>query len=129
MLPNPRCRSPGKTEAQGDELRSIAGPSKGALPRRPQFRQIAKVSKYSALRDRLRTSGKSEVRMSFDEISDLVPGGLPPSAYRHDAWWNNEADSGSTHSQSRLGWMAAGYTVVADRVSRRVIFTRHNAAG
>lgn len=62
--------------------------------------------------------------MSFDEISDLVPGGLPPSAYRYDAWWNNEDGQGSTHSQSRLGWMAAGYTAVADRTYRQVIFTR-----
>jgi hypothetical protein len=62
--------------------------------------------------------------MTFDEISDLTPGGLPPSAYRHDAWWNNEEDPGSTNSQSRLGWMAAGYMAAADRASRQVIFTR-----
>ena len=40
--------------------------------------------------------------MTFDEIANLLPGGLPPSAYRHGAWWNNEDDPGSTHSQSRL---------------------------
>jgi hypothetical protein len=67
--------------------------------------------------------------MSFGEINELVPGGLPPSAYRHDAWWSNEDDPSSTHSQSRLGWMAAGYTVVADRASLRVTFMRHAAAG
>jgi len=65
--------------------------------------------------------------MSFDEINDLVPGGLPPSAYRHDAWWSNEDASGSTHSQSRLGWMAAGYIATADRARRQVTFTRHIA--
>ena len=66
--------------------------------------------------------------MSFEDINDLLPGGLPPSAYRYDAWWNNEDDPSSTHSQSRLGWMAAGYQVVADRTSRRAIFTRVTAA-
>jgi hypothetical protein len=66
--------------------------------------------------------------MSFHEISGLVPGGLPPSAYQHDAWWNNEDEPGSTHSQSRLGWMAAGYTADADRASRRVIFIRYTVA-
>jgi hypothetical protein len=90
----------------------------------PAVRHILRVSKYSGLRDRLRSSGKSEIRMSFNEISDLVPGGLPPSADRHDAWWSNEDGPGSTHSQSRLGWMAAGYRVVADRSSSRAIFTR-----
>jgi hypothetical protein len=62
--------------------------------------------------------------MSFHEITSLLPGGLPPSAYRHDAWWNNEDDAGSTHSQSRLGWMAAGYTAAADRTAQQVVFTR-----
>ncbi|MFI5910499.1 hypothetical protein [Dactylosporangium sp. NPDC051541] len=40
------------------------------------------------------------------------------------AWWNNEDDPGSTHSQSRLGWMAAGYTAIADRTTRQVVFRR-----
>ncbi len=62
--------------------------------------------------------------MSFDEITNLLPGGLPPSAYRHDAWWSNEDAPESTHSQSRLGWMAAGYTAAADRTTRQVVFTR-----
>jgi hypothetical protein len=62
--------------------------------------------------------------MSFNELNELTPGGLPPSAYRHDAWWNNDDDPGSTHSQSRLGWMAAGYTAVANRTSRQVVFIR-----
>jgi hypothetical protein len=62
--------------------------------------------------------------MSFEEITDLLPGGLPPSAYRHDRWWNNEDAPESTHSQSRLGWMAAGYTAAADRTAQQVVFTR-----
>jgi len=62
--------------------------------------------------------------MSFAELSNLLPGGLPPSAYRHDAWWNNEDAPESTHSQSRLGWMAAGYTAAADRTAQQVVFTR-----
>ena len=62
--------------------------------------------------------------MTFDEINELISDGLPTSAYPYDAWWNNEDDRGSTHSQSRLGWMAAGYTAAADRAARRVVFTR-----
>ncbi|WP_425553964.1 DUF7662 domain-containing protein [Dactylosporangium salmoneum] len=49
---------------------------------------------------------------------------MPSSAYRHGAWWNNEDDPGSTHSQSRLGWMAAGYTATADRTTQQVVFRR-----
>jgi hypothetical protein len=64
------------------------------------------------------------VRISFDEITDLLPDGLPPSAYRHDSWWNNEDDPESPHSHSRLGRMTAGYTAVTDRTAHQVVFTR-----
>ncbi|WP_438871459.1 DUF7662 domain-containing protein [Paractinoplanes lichenicola] len=50
--------------------------------------------------------------------------GLPPSAYRHDAWWSNEDAPQNTHTQSRLGWMAAGYTAAAERATHQVVFTR-----
>ena len=89
------------------------------------------VSKYAALRDWLRTSGRGQIRVSFDQLNDLVPGGLPPSAHKHGLWWNNESDPASTHSQSRLGWMAADYRVeTVDLAQRYVIFARStNEAG
>ena len=98
--------------------------AEGSLRGSTDLQQIEVVSKYSSLRDRLRTSGRAEVRMSFEELSNLLPGGLPPSAYRYDAWWSNEDGPESTHSQSRLGWMAAGYTAVADRTAHQVVFAR-----
>jgi hypothetical protein len=88
-------------------------------------RQILSVSKYAELRDWLRQCGRARVRITFDQLNDLVPGGLPPSAYNHDAWWNNESGPNSTHSQSRSGWMPAGYRVeTVDRLRQYVIFTR-----
>jgi hypothetical protein len=45
--------------------------------------------------------------MSFEEIADLV-GGLPNSAYRHQAWWANEREG--RHVQAR-SWMSAGFVV------------------
>jgi hypothetical protein len=44
--------------------------------------------------------------MSFEEISDLVPV-TSHRAPTGTTWWNNEDDPSSTHSQGRLGWMAA----------------------
>jgi hypothetical protein len=83
------------------------------------------VSKYAQLRIWLGQSGRDRVRVSFSQLEDLVPGGLPPSAFKYDAWWSNESDPGSTHSQSRLGWTAAGYDVeVVNRSDRYVIFAR-----
>ena len=83
------------------------------------------MSKYAELRDWLGHCGQPRVRVSFGELNDIVPGGLPPSAYHHDAWWNNESGPNSTHSQSRWGWMPAGYRVeTVDRRQQYVIFTQ-----
>jgi hypothetical protein len=80
------------------------------------------VSKYSALRDWLRITGTPTVTVSFDRLVTIVPGGLPASAFVHDAWWSNETgDSG--HVQSVAGWIAAGYRVAqVDRANRTVTF-------
>jgi hypothetical protein len=67
------------------------------------------VSKYDALRDYLRRHS-GEVRLALDEVSDLVPGGLPPSAYRYQAWWANDD---RTHPHNR-SWGDAGYTAHPD---------------
>jgi hypothetical protein len=64
------------------------------------------VAKYDALRDYLFRAGAAEVRMSFDEIGDLV-GGLPSSAFRHRAWWANDR----SHVQARA-WLDAGREAV-----------------
>ena len=53
-------------------------------------------------------------------LSDLVPGGLPPSAYVWTAWWNNDDQ---THPQSR-SWAAAGFNATPDLTRRTVRFTR-----
>ncbi|WP_421930408.1 DUF7662 domain-containing protein [Micromonospora costi] len=67
------------------------------------------MPKYDALRDHLRRR-TGEVRYTLAEISDLVPGGLPPSAYRYEAWW---ANGDGTHSHSR-SWADAGFTAHPD---------------
>ena len=67
------------------------------------------MSKYDALRDHLRRRS-GEVTYRLDDLADLVPGGLPPSAYRHPAWWAN-GDRSHPHSQS---WGDAGYTAHPD---------------
>ncbi|MFG1712408.1 hypothetical protein [Micromonospora sp. NPDC049203] len=70
--------------------------------------------------------------MSFEEIANLVPGGLPRSAYRHPAsgirhpasgirhpaWWSN---NDRTHPQSDA-WHAAGFAARPDLIGRRVRF-------
>jgi len=58
------------------------------------------------LRRHLERLHLGHVMLSFEEISGLVPGGLPHSAYVHRERWSNEL-SGS-HVQARA-WLNAGY--------------------
>jgi len=75
------------------------------------------VSKYDVLRDNL-SKLSSDVTFQLDQLSDMIPGGLPPSAYRYEAWWNNDDPS---HSHCR-SWGDAGYTAQVDLARKRVRF-------
>ncbi|WP_420883949.1 DUF7662 domain-containing protein [Micromonospora sp. CPCC 205547] len=75
------------------------------------------MAKYDLLRDHLRRRSGA-VELSFAEVSDLVPGGLPNSAYRYAAWWNNGDE---THSHCR-SWGDAGFDAHADIPRQRVRF-------
>lgn len=41
------------------------------------------VAKYDRLAELLRHQHGSELRMTFEQLAAVVPGGLPPSAYRY----------------------------------------------
>ncbi|WP_433533783.1 DUF7662 domain-containing protein [Micromonospora sp. CA-249363] len=79
------------------------------------------MAKYDGLRDYLRHRS-GDVEMSFEEVSALVPGGLPSSAHRYSAWWTNED---RTHPQSR-SWGDAGFSAHPDIARRRVRFERRS---
>ena len=50
------------------------------------------MAKYDPLRDELRRRSQPRLTMTFAEIGQLVPGGLPNSAYQYPAWWANERE-------------------------------------
>lgn len=80
------------------------------------------MSKYDALKSHLQGVGRTSVTMSFEEIANLV-GGLPNSAFRHQAWWANEEVG--THVQAKA-WMSVGfYTERVNLSSRTVTFRRY----
>jgi hypothetical protein len=81
------------------------------------------TSKYDPLRDWLNLVATSNVFMTFDEVSRLV-GGLPASAEKYDAWWNNE-DGDTRHVQCR-SWLEAGFHAHVDRIARKVRFHRRD---
>ena len=80
-------------------------------------------SKYAALADWLRSQpgGKDEVRLSFEEIEQIIGGSLPASAYDHRAWWANDSQ-GHPHSQL---WLDVGWrTNYLNRTEKVVTFVR-----
>lgn len=80
----------------------------------------ARVAKYDVLLNYL-CGDQPAVRMTFQQVADLV-GGLPDSAYRHRAWWENEAESGK-HVQAR-SWLAAEREVErVDLTAEVVVFS------
>lgn len=79
------------------------------------------MAKYDPLRDYLRRRS-STVDLSFAEVSELIPGGLPNSAYRYSAWWN---DGDETHSHCRA-WGDAGFEAHADIPRQRVRFVPYS---
>jgi hypothetical protein len=65
------------------------------------------------------------ISMTFEEMNQWVPGGLPSSAFRHTAWWANEASGTHVHAQA---WMRTGWTVTSvDLTNRSVTFERVDA--
>ena len=76
-------------------------------------------NKYDLLKFWLRENNSDSIQMTFSEIAELV-GGLPPSAYKHRAYWSN-----SDSHPFAVAWMAAGYKVVeCDLQSEVVRFCR-----
>jgi hypothetical protein len=82
--------------------------------------------KYEALREYLERLPAGEVTLSFATIDEIVPGGLPASAYLHRGWWANEVDR--DHVQAR-SWLQAGRTVIEVNLqARSVLFSARGAA-
>jgi hypothetical protein len=84
------------------------------------------VSKYSPLKTYLERAEVATVRLGFGEIERILGFPLPGSAYRHAAWWSNNAE-GHSHS---LAWVAGGWrSEQVDLAGRRVTFRRETAGG
>ena len=124
-------RLPGSSTASIDDyvLRELYGRERvhsSTARRLDRAREVAGAtasngegSKYSHLHQALAAISGRRAAMDFDEIARLV-GGLPPSAYEHQAWWSNSR----SHVQA-VSWMDAGWRVVhVSFVTQRVIFSR-----
>lgn len=84
------------------------------------------MSKYQPLTDHLATlaaAGHQSVEFDFTQIANLV-GGLPPSAFKHPAWWANDS------KVEAEAWRAADWHVDVVNLSRQhVRFLRGGVGG
>lgn len=79
------------------------------------------MAKYDALTEWLMLQAGS-VRASFDELDEVVRGGLPESARQYREWWANAR----SNPQAR-GWMNAGRAVESVNLTAEVVqFTAAN---
>lgn len=81
------------------------------------------MSKYDALCVSLKNSGKSIIVLTFPAIEQIIGGKLPKSAKIYEVWWDNTT-TGTAHTQSENGWLAAGYTASVDLANQTVTFTK-----
>lgn len=78
------------------------------------------MSIYSPLCDYLKNSGKPTVSLTFSDITKIIANNLPAYASQKP-WWSNH----ESHSQAKLGWLAAGYQVInVDLANQTVTFTK-----
>ncbi|MEV7801720.1 hypothetical protein AB0O28_02085 [Microbispora sp. NPDC088329] len=63
---------------------------------------------YERLARHLRQDGREHVGMTFAQVARVIGAELPPSAYKHSAWWASDPK----HTQAV--WLDAGYTARPD---------------
>jgi Bacterial antitoxin of type II TA system, VapB len=82
------------------------------------------MSQYSPLANYLARQPGTSCLTSFDQIEQILGRPLPQSAYKYNAWWDNDTKS---HSQ-RKGWRSAGWLMTkVDLAERKVRFVREGA--
>lgn len=69
---------------------------------------------YKPLEDFLKS--EVTVTLSYTEIETILGFELPPSAYKHSAWWDN-----NTHNHYQMwSWANAGWAVVKVDLGKQV---------
>lgn len=81
------------------------------------------MGKYDGLHRHLLQHTGDRITLGFEEVARLV-GGLPPSAYEHQAWWWANTRS---HPNS-VAWLDAGWEVVSRDLRRRRVTLRRTGA-
>lgn len=82
-----------------------------------------RTSKYAPLGEYLQSihGNQDQIRLSFEEIEEIIGDELPPSAYQHRTWWANDTVG---HVQSKH-WLNAGWKAgYRNMTSHEVTFSK-----
>lgn len=77
------------------------------------------MSRYAQLTPFLLSKPETQIALSFDELDNIVSGGLPASAKQYHAWWANNAAS-QPHAKF---WLDAGRRATPDFKRKQAVFT------
>ncbi len=78
------------------------------------------AGKYTPLENYLRAlpSGQKEVRLSFEQIEEILKFKLPSSAYEDQRWWQHETEGNHVNKRAwaNVGWKVESVDVNQKRV-------------
>ena len=76
------------------------------------------AGKYAPLENYLRSlsADQKEVKLSFEEIEEILKGKLPASAYEDERWWQHETEGNHVNKRA---WANAGWKVESVDVTRK----------
>lgn len=84
------------------------------------------MGKYEPLKHFLTETSSDTIDADFAQVEKILGFSLPQSAYRHQAWWANEAHGSHSHARS---WQEAGWeTSRVDLAARKLCFSRRRRA-
>jgi len=108
--------SPSLTPSSQDITQADDTPDsdKSALNVTSADQQPSSSGKYAPLYSYLKNTEAMTVRLSFEEIEDILDASLPASARKYDVWWN---PAGHPHAE---GWAELGWTADPD-IDRGVV--------
>ena len=84
---------------------------------------MQRQAKYDPLEAHLKSVGFERIRMTFDEIEQVIGSNLPDSARKHRAWWSNNP----SNSVITYAWLAAGYKTEGVSIEHEFLTFRKGA--
>lgn len=76
------------------------------------------MGKYEPLKSYMAQTGVSRIRLTFQQVEEILGFSLPPSARKHPEWWSNHT-KGHSHSRAWVdeGWISLDVDVAGGSVT------------